>query len=213
MIAHKKLIIWDWNGTLLDDVSICIDAMNSILAKRSMDLINRFKYKEIFDFPVIDYYKKLGFNLSGESFEELSVEFINNYSERLRYALLHNDVLEILQALKQKGKSQVILSAMQRNSLEESVQMLQIRDYFDTLVGLDDIYASGKEELARHYFHKHHLVPEDVLFIGDTIHDYEVAESVGADCLLISCGHHSFERLVHTGVKVLRKHKDLISLL
>ena len=53
-----NVILWDWNGTLLDDVEVCIESMNSMLSKRKKPLLTREHYKEIFTFPVIDYYRK-----------------------------------------------------------------------------------------------------------------------------------------------------------
>ena len=41
--------------------------------------------------------------------------------------------------------------------------------------------------------------PDHILMIGDTIHDHEVALSIGVDCILVDYGHVSKERLVSTG--------------
>ena len=73
MFNHESIIIWDWNGTLLDDVSICIDIMNEILGRRGLDKLTRKKYQQIFRFPVIDYYRQLGFDFKRDSFENLSL--------------------------------------------------------------------------------------------------------------------------------------------
>ena len=213
MFSEKKVIVWDWNGTLLNDVDICIESMNNLLSRRKMELIHTSQYKEIFDFPVVNYYKKLGFDFATDTFEDLSVEFMSDYTERLKKALLFEDVVHILQILKDKQKNQLIISAMQQNSLENSVNSLDIMHFFDELIGLNNIYAAGKKDLAKNYFSTGNIPINDILFIGDTLHDYDVARHVGADCVLISKGHHSKKRLLETHVKVLDTHKDLLSLL
>ena len=69
-------IIWDWNGTLLDDAWLCVDVMNGMLEERGMKLKTVDEYRELFDFPVRDYYEKLGFNFKDEPFDKVGMEFI-----------------------------------------------------------------------------------------------------------------------------------------
>ena len=72
-------IIWDWNGTLLNDGWLFVDVMNSILLNRKMKTITLEKYRQIFGFPVKEYYINLGFDLEKEPFEICGLEFINEY--------------------------------------------------------------------------------------------------------------------------------------
>ena len=69
-------IIWDFNGTLLDDAWLCVEILNDLLEKRKMPLITPALYGRIFDIPVIDFYEKIGFDFSIESFEIVGTEFI-----------------------------------------------------------------------------------------------------------------------------------------
>ena len=80
--SQYKHIIWDWNGTLLDDAWLFVDIMNGVLENRNMDTITVEKYRKIFGFPVEEYYKKLGFDLEKESFYESGLEFIRAYEKR-----------------------------------------------------------------------------------------------------------------------------------
>ena len=59
-MLHMKHIIWDWNGTLLDDLDVSMDALNSILTKEQLPLVlDKDEYRKYFQFPVIEYYKKV----------------------------------------------------------------------------------------------------------------------------------------------------------
>ena len=64
-----KHVIWDWNGTLVDDTWLFVDIMNGVLKDRNLQGITLDDYRNVFDFPVQDYYTKLGFNFSEEAFE------------------------------------------------------------------------------------------------------------------------------------------------
>ena len=69
-MKNKKAIIWDWNGTLLDDVELCINSMNLLLKERNLQALTIDRYREIFTFPVKEYYQKAGFNFKTENFEK-----------------------------------------------------------------------------------------------------------------------------------------------
>ena len=75
-----KHIIWDWNGTLLDDRWLCIEAINKTLSKRNMNTVTDNEYVELFCFPVKDYYKKLGFDFIREPFSSLGTDFVDYYN-------------------------------------------------------------------------------------------------------------------------------------
>jgi len=76
---HVELILWDWNGTLLNDQTICIDAMNRLLVKRGLPLLTEEKYRRVFTFPVKTYYAQLGFDFAKEPFEIPALEFMEQY--------------------------------------------------------------------------------------------------------------------------------------
>src|SRR5690242_2872785 len=95
-IKSYKHVIWDFNGTLIDDVDIAVASMNCLLCKRELPLIGKAKYKDILSFPIIDYYEKLGFNFNEESFEKLAIEFITEISTRKSHYKLHNGAFSVL---------------------------------------------------------------------------------------------------------------------
>jgi phosphoglycolate phosphatase len=188
-------IIWDWNGTLLDDLDMCIGVMNGLLAGRGLPLLDRARYHALFDFPVRDYYSRLGFDLAGDGFERLSVEFITAYDERRLECRLHRGAGEILSAVTQAGATQSILSAYRHETLVEIVGHFGLAHHFVRLTGLGNIYAHGKEELGRAWIAELGLPPDEVLMVGDTVHDLDVAGRMGADCILVAAGHHPAARL------------------
>jgi phosphoglycolate phosphatase len=72
-------IIWDWNGTLFNDVELCANVMNLLLTQESLPNISIKKYKEIFTFPVVEYYKIAGHTFERNSFEVLGKQFMVEY--------------------------------------------------------------------------------------------------------------------------------------
>ena len=76
-----KHVIWDWNGTLVDDTWLCVEIINKLLKKRNLKLVTIDDYKEKFMFPVREYYIELGFNFEDEPFEVSGLEFINEFKK------------------------------------------------------------------------------------------------------------------------------------
>ena len=209
--ANKyRHIIWDWNGTLINDIWLVVEIMNKMLKKRSLSEIDLKKYREIFDFPVIDYYAKLGFDFSKESFEELTVEFIGEYYARFNECKLFDGAEEVLKEMSDRGISQSILSASKEDVLTEKIKYYGIDKYFCRIMGLENHYAESKVERGKKWITELNLNPQEVLLIGDTAHDYIVSKHIGSDCLLIANGHYSYERLAKLGVDVISTLKEMI---
>jgi len=211
-LSKYKHIIWDWNGTLINDIWLVVEIMNKMLKKRNMPGIDSKKYREIFDFPVIDYYAKLGFNFSKESFEELTVEFISEYYTRFNECKLFNEVEEVLKKIRDMGIPQSILSASKEDVLIEKIKYYGIDKYFCRIMGLENHYAESKVERGKKWINELNLNPQDVLLMGDTAHDYDVSKHIGCDCLLVANGHYSYERLAKLGVDVIDTLKEMIQI-
>ncbi|MBR2370914.1 MAG: HAD family hydrolase [Clostridia bacterium] len=205
-------IVWDFNGTILDDVGICIKCVNTLLERRSMPTVDSIeRYHSVFGFPITEYYKKLGFDFEKEPFGEIAIEWVNEYNARRRTASTCKNVISVLEYFRKCGIPQLIISATEVNMLREQIDELKVREYFDELIGLDNIHAGSKKHLAEQWREAHPNAK--VLFIGDTDHDYEVADAMGADCILVAQGHQSLEYLSSICPHTVRDVSDIISVI
>jgi len=176
-----------------------------------MNTITLEKYREIFVFPVKDYYLKLGFDLEKEPFEKSGMEFIREYENRRYDAQLYPQVIPLLKELRARGITHSILSAQHQVLLDDLTQYYNIRNYFIKIIGLDNHYAHSKVENGIEWVRQLNVSPKEILIIGDTDHDFEVAGIIGVDCLLLSHGHHCSKRLKKTGAKVVQNLMDISS--
>ena len=209
----KITIIWDWNGTLLDDVDICVDTINTLLIKYKKKPISKEFYKKLFTFPVRNYYRKLGFDVSLENFKKIANEFISEYNSRLPSCTLFDGVRENLQYFSQSGCNQVIISAMEQDNLIKSVRKNGIEGYFSSIIGLSNNLADSKAINAKKFIEKFNLDPLQIFFVGDTRHDFEVSQECGCNHILIASGHQNYAKLTSISkvvVKKLSEVKDFI---
>lgn len=109
------------------------------------------------------------------------------------------------------GCRQFLLSGTEHHTLQRMIRRFGLEDAFEAVQGLPDGLAAGKLAVARKLLNQFQIQPGEGIMIGDTLHDVEVAEALGLDCMLISSGHHSHERLSESGVKVFRSLEALAS--
>ena len=203
-----KHIVWDWNGTLLDDLWLCIESINFVLESRGMPPVSKKSYKSIFTFPVIKYYECLGFDFSKEPFPIPG--FLDYYRNYFKKCNLHQNVHKVLAKNRNNGLTQSILSAGKQDSLIEWIAHHKIDHYFDAIIGIEDDEAEGKTNAGLNWLSKVNISKEEILLIGDTTHDSEVAEQMGVQCVLVDIGHVSRERLLKTGHNVFESLQSLI---
>ena len=207
-----KNIRLDFNGTLIDDCDLCLDILNILTAKNNLPHVSKRQYKEIFGFPVINYYRTLGFDTSVDAFKEIAETFHYNYDLRSNSEVkLFNDVVYVLEYLKTHNYKLICLSASRIEILEKQLKFYNIYDYFDAVIGLSDKYANSKVDVAINYIKENNINVNETLFIGDSIHDKEVADSINVDCYLVSTGHTAKHRLLKETDKVFSQLKDVLN--
>jgi phosphoglycolate phosphatase len=211
MLKEIDTIIWDWNGTLLNDVEICIEGINRLLKRRGLEMLQKDRYREIFTFPVRDYYTAAGFDFSREAFEIPAEEFIVEYKKLLPQASLFEDVGRTLEHFRESGIQQYIVSAMEQQALLESVHSHGIAHFFENVCGIADNLAFSKVHRGLELIREKQIIPEKALLIGDTLHDHEVGMELGVKVALVSRGHQNDQRLRINGNITFSDLKSLLS--
>ncbi len=211
-----KNVFFDFNGTLINDVNLCIDLLNKFLENQNKKLVTKERYKEIFRFPIQEYYRLAGIDFNIESYESLSIKFIEEYQPKSYLCGLYDGVYETLEFLKNKNINLYVLSASEINNLKKQCDMYKISGFFKEIIGLDNIHAASKIDVAKEYIKNHNINPSETIFIGDTLHDVEVADAIGVNCFLVSCGHQSVnvlkqaKKTIIDDINVLRLYYDEI---
>lgn len=205
-------VIWDFNGTILNDVESGIAAVNVLLKERDLPMLESVDaYRRVFGFPIRTYYERLGFDFSQEPYEVLAPQWVEQYLLQVQHAAAFDDVEETVAFFRAEGIRQTVLSATEREMLCAQLKELRLLDHFDEIMGLDNIHAASKLHLAQEWRSRH---PDArVLLIGDTDHDAETASAMGADCVLIARGHQSAERLASLGVPIFTNLKAMRTIL
>jgi phosphoglycolate phosphatase len=211
LLDDVEHVIWDWNGTLLDDHELCVQVLNRMLRTKGLSETDVDRYRLEFDFPAKHYYQRLGFDVGPLAWEELATFFVNTYDQGAFGCSLHPHVRDVLARLRADGKTSSILSAARRVTLDPLLEHHGIRDHFTEVVGLDDHYAHGKLDLGMAWLRSAKVPPGRALLVGDTVHDFEVASAMGVRCVLVAAGHQARHRLEACGCVVVDDVEELVA--
>ena len=197
-----RQVLWDWNGTLLDDLTYAIGVRNRTFPAFGLPRIGSVaEYHRQFTFPVRRYYERAG--VTDETFVAVAHAWMAEYVRGFDAVPLHVDAVETLARFAAAGVRQAVLSATRRDMLESQIARFPIRAYFTDVLGLSDIYARSKEAVGLDYLARCGVPAASTLMIGDTLHDAEVARAMGTGCVLVARGHQSRETLLTAGVPVM----------
>lgn len=208
-----KYVFFDFNGTILDDVSLCLDLLNQILIKQGKDKITLTKYKKIFTFPIKKYYELAGIDFNKDSFEDLSKRFIKEYQPKSFKCSCYPNLQETLKKLNEKGIICGVLSASEIKNLTEQLEELNLKDDFAFILGLNDIYARSKVEVARKFINDNQIEPTSCLMVGDTTHDYLVSKELNMKSILFSKGHQDISILEECNVPIINDLEEILKYL
>jgi len=197
-LTPKRHIIWDWNGTLLDDTHYAVHTIGLVLKEQALDPIDLDAYRQKFRFPVREYYIDLGFDFNRVAFEIVAERFIEHYNREVKTRCeLFSGARDLLTELKSDQKGLHVLSAAHEKELLHLLDHHDIRHLFDQVCGLSDNFAASKIDRGRDLIASLNTPNRDIIMVGDTDHDIEVAHALGIDILLLGDGHQDVDRLHH----------------
>ena len=191
-----KYILWDWNGTLLDDTQAALDTLNIMLARRGVRPITLEFFRDHFAFPCRPFYDMIGMHVEDAEWDALAKEYHDLYAEQPK--ALNRETIAVLERVKAAGAKQSIISALRQDLLDEVTARMGVAPYMECIYGVDNLDGASKLDRALELMSR--IAPEigeqpDVVLIGDALHDKEVADALKVRCVLCGQGSHASWRL------------------
>lgn len=199
-------IVWDWNGTLFDDLEVVVRSVNHGLEGFGAVQIDLDGYRSHYTRPVKLFYDRVvGREITQEEWISVDRVFHDAYRSALDEARLTPDAAEALATVAAGGHTQSLLSMFPHRDLVPLVERIGISSFFDRIDGLK---AGSPGDLKAAYLERHlrNLIagedPASVVVIGDTPDDAIAASHVGARSVLYDGGSHHRSDLEATGAEV-----------
>ena len=208
-MQEYKVIIWDFNGTLIDDVNAALESVNDMLARRNLPLINMAQYASYVDTPIIKFYEHIFDDLYTMDFGKIAIEFNEGYEKHLPEKAVMADAEEVLEYFNSKGKLQTVISATHIDKVNNRLTEFGLSGYFNKILAHNNLIAEDKTHLAVKYFDDKGIKPEEAVVIGDCVADFKMAEALGCDCILTTQGHQSRIEFAETKATVIDSLSEL----
>ncbi|WP_411079785.1 HAD family hydrolase [Streptomyces sp. cmx-18-6] len=207
-------LVFDFNGTLLDDNAARLRALNDSLAALGVAPIGMPQYRQTFCVPVPRFYARLlGRALTAQEWELADGIFQRRYPAYARTdSVLMNGAAEVLAAWADAGHSQSVLSLHTHAELLQEVERLAISPYFTLVDGRRGPTGGTKADAMRRHLE---LLPVDVtrvVAIGDTLDDALAARNAGIPAVLYSGGAQLGQDLASAGVPVAGSLREAVDL-
>ncbi|MFC0007259.1 HAD family hydrolase [Micromonospora siamensis] len=187
MTPARHHLVWDWNGTLLNDLDLVVRATNTAFASAGGPAVTADEHRIRFRRPIADYYAEmLGRAVDAEAFGTLDRIFHDAYRAGLTSCALADDATAAIAAW---PGSQSLLSMWFHDELVPTVHTYGLTPHFARVDGLRSAVGGGPkaEWLAKHLAELG-LSGSEVVLIGDSVDDADAALSVGARCVLYTGG-------------------------
>lgn len=196
-------LVWDWNGTLLDDLGIVVEAVNRSTAAFGLNAITANDYRDHYTRPVRDFYDSLfGRTIEDDEWLLLNTGFHDAYFELAQDVDLAPGAHEAMDMLAEAGWTQSLLSMSPQDWLEGIVDRLELTDRFELVDGLSGPTGGLKAGHLEAHLEVLGIAGESVAVVGDTPDDVAAARHVGATPILFHGGSHHKAVLESEGVPI-----------
>ncbi|MBK1832095.1 HAD family hydrolase [Verrucomicrobiaceae bacterium R5-34] len=184
--------IFDWSGTLVDDLAMVLDATNHVLRHYGKEQITRDEFRLRFRLPYVGFYEEILPNIPLDELEDhFRVGFANSAASGVISPLLPH-AMDFLQFLQSRNRRMFILSSMDAQAFEGHAEELAVAQYFESsYAGVLD-----KREQIHQLLETHQLDASKTVFLGDMTHDVDTARHGGVASIALLTGYQNEQQLL-----------------
>lgn len=181
-------LIFDWSGTLVDDLGPVIEATNAVLGKYDIPPLDREGFRRRFRLPYREFYTDI---LPHVPLDELEAHFRPAFDAAVTPVTVLPHAREKLEWCRALGIRAFVLTSMDTLAFERQMDEFGLRGHFEaTYSGVLD-----KREVIHQILETHHLDPAETAFVGDMTHDVETARHGGVSSIAVLTGYNHPEIL------------------
>ena len=208
-------VVWDWNGTLLDDNQVVLAAVNEVCAGFGRTELSWSEWQAAYARPMrVSYEQILARVLDEEEWARVDKLYHERYDALLHTCGLAAGVTDALRQWNESGRTQSLLSMWFHARLTPTIEQFGLTQYFtriDRLAG--EVGGDSKAASLIRHLEAQNLNPADVVLIGDVVDDALAARSAGSHCILVTTGAMARSALESTGAPVTNSIAEALRLL
>lgn len=199
-------LIFDWSGTLADDLAPVLQATNSIFRHFGRSEMTLDEFRHTFRLPFSGFYAEHLPQATEEGLEVLYERFFAGLQDNVT---LLPGARQILDFCHSTHRRTFLLSTIKRNHFDTQAARLGVTDDFEHAY----VEIMDKREKIRDLVRTHALNPTETLFIGDMVHDIETARHGGVLDVAVLTGFDPLEKLLAAQPSVIVRNLGCLQIL
>lgn len=187
-MARIRNVVFDWSGTLVDDLHPVVEATNRVFAEFGKPGFTVDEFREKFRLPFTEFYRE---HLPEATMEDLEGHYHTSFKLLQESIGLLPGAREILEWCRGRGMKIFLLSTIHREHFAVQGARLGLKDFFDHAYTM----VIDKREKMVEMLREHGLRGEETMFVGDMCHDVDAAKGAGVVSCAVLTGYDSLEKL------------------
>jgi phosphoglycolate phosphatase len=190
------MIVWDWDGTIMNSTPTIVDCIQKACADLDMDIPSDSIASHVIGLGLHESLKIVLPNLDEGDYPLVIERFRHYYLSRDHELILFHGIADLLNDLKERGHLLAVATGKPRHGLDRTLQIHGLVEFFHDTKTADQTRAKPHPQMLLELMETWNLPPQELLMIGDTTHDLKMAESAGVDAVAVSYGAHPKEELL-----------------
>jgi phosphoglycolate phosphatase len=190
-MQHYKLVIFDWDGTLMDSVDRIVSCMQSAAQIVGLSIPSNNEVKQIIGLSIPEALKELFAGITDEQIETMRLQYKHQYLEGdTTPTPLFEHAINLLSQLRQEDKLLAVATGKGREGLNRVLEVSQTIDFFHTTRCAGEMRSKPDPQMLHSILAELDVAPHEAIMIGDTSHDLKMAQNAGVDSIGVTFGVH-----------------------
>lgn len=198
-LERWRLIVFDWDGTLIDSTDAIVRAAQAAIADLGLPPRASRSIKEIIGLGLREAWERLYPEFEGE-YEDFVLRYREHFfASRQQRSELYPGVREVLCELRERGKLLAIATGKSRRGLDKDLERIGLDSLFHLSRTADETDSKPSPRMLQEIMAQLAAHPRETLMVGDTEYDLRMASAAGVAAVGVNWGAHDYERLAGHG--------------
>jgi phosphoglycolate phosphatase len=190
------LIIFDWDGTLVDSIDWIVHCLKKSAQDHGCAIPEEQAAKDIIGLSIQNAMQKLFPGIDKKMQEQLVASYSQEFfSKQITEDDLFTGINKMLLKFKQKGYLMAVATGKNTSSLQRAMQGTELNDYFSITRCADQTSSKPHPDMLDEIIKETGVSKQRAVMVGDSVHDMQMAQNAGIACIAVSCGANSLAQL------------------
>ena len=203
MTRKYKLIIFDWDGTIVNSTGLIVSAIKEAAISKTININDEKKIYDIIGLGLDQAFSKLFANLSRHEIIELQHLYKEAYLKKVNSISLFDGISTGINDLHRRGYKLAIATGMSRRGLNRALKQSGLESFFAVTKTVDECFSKPHPQMIEEILEFYMVESHEAILVGDSSYDLEMAMNAGVDSIGVTYGSHASEELIQYKPKVL----------